>query len=140
MRKIDSIILHCADTPEGKDFTVEDIDRWHKQRGWSGIGYHFVVYRDGTVEKGRDIDTAGAHCEGHNKTSIGICYIGGKGKNGEPKDTRTPQQHDSLVDLVLILQHQYNIPTINIHCHNEFSTKPCPCFSIEDFIKELVSE
>lgn len=63
MRNIKEIIVHCSATPEGRDYTVADIDRWHKQRGWKGIGYHYVVYRDGSVHKGRDVSGIGAHCE-----------------------------------------------------------------------------
>lgn len=92
MREIKSIILHCSATPEGKDFTVADITRWHKERGFRTIGYHYVVYRDGTVHKGRPVEQIGAHCEGHNKDSIGVCYIGGLMADGNtPKDTRTAE-------------------------------------------------
>ncbi len=76
MRQITEIILHCSDTVEGRDYTVEDIDRWHKNRGWRSIGYHYVIYRDGTVHEGRPLKQIGAHCKGHNYHSIGICYIG----------------------------------------------------------------
>ena len=92
MREIKSIILHCSATPEGKDFTVADITRWHKERGFRTIGYHYVVYRDGTVHKGRPVEQIGAHCEGHNKNSIGVCYIGGlMADEKTPKDTRTAE-------------------------------------------------
>ena len=92
MREIKSIILHCSATPEGKDFTVADITRWHKERGFRTIGYHYVVYRDGTVHKGRPVEQIGAHCEGHNKDSISVCYIGGLMADGKtPKDTRTAE-------------------------------------------------
>ena len=90
MRKIDEIIIHCAATPEGKAFTVADIDAWHKKRGFKCIGYHFVIYLDGSVHEGRALEEAGAHCLGHNANSIGICYIGGCAADGKtPKDTRT---------------------------------------------------
>ncbi len=93
MRKIKEIIIHCSATPEGKDFTVQDIDKWHRQRGFKGIGYHYVIYRDGSTHQGRDLECAGAHCMGHNANSIGICYIGGVAKDGKtPKDTRTEEQ------------------------------------------------
>ena len=74
-RKISKISVHCSATAEGKDFTVEDIDRWHRQRGLNGIGYHFVIYRDGSIHAGRSKRQIGAHCKGHNTISIGICYI-----------------------------------------------------------------
>ena len=77
MRKIDSVIIHCSATKAGMDFSVADIDRWHRAQGMNGIGYHYVVRLDGTVEKGREVEVAGAHCLGWNGRSIGICYIGG---------------------------------------------------------------
>ena len=93
MRQISEIIVHCAATPEGKHFTVADIDAWHKKRGFRCIGYHFVIYLDGSVHEGRAIEEVGAHCLGHNANSIGICYIGGCATNGKtPKDTRTESQ------------------------------------------------
>lgn len=77
MRKINEIIVHCAATAEGKNFKAADIDRWHKQRGWDGIGYHHVVDLDGTIEPGRPESKQGAHCLGHNANSIGVVYVGG---------------------------------------------------------------
>lgn len=89
-RNIIEIIVHCSATPEGKDFTVEQIRQWHLQRGFTDIGYHYVIYRDGSIHKGRDESIIGAHCTGHNTISIGICYIGGMDSaNKNPKDTRT---------------------------------------------------
>lgn len=138
MRKIDKIILHCAATPEGKDFTVKDIRNWHLQRGFSDIGYHFVIYRDGTVHRGRAVDFAGAHTLGQNKNSIGICYIGGCTADGKtPKDTRTPEQRFALFKLVYELMQKYNIPVSNVFGHREFANKACPSFDMNIFRKEL---
>lgn len=129
MRKITKIIIHCSATPEGRDYTVADIDRWHKQRGWKGIGYHYVVYRDGSVHTGRDVADIGAHCTGQNANSIGICYIGGCTADGKtPKDTRTPAQREALRDLVDLLRTEY--PNATIHGHREFANKACPCFDV----------
>lgn len=90
IRNINEIIVHCSATAEGKDFTVADIKKWHLQRGFNDIGYHYVIYRDGSINKGRDESIIGAHCTGHNSYSIGVCYIGGVGIDGKtPKDTRT---------------------------------------------------
>ena len=78
MRPINEIIIHCSATAEGKDFKAADIRRWHVQgNGWKDIGYHFVIDLDGTVEVGRPVAQQGAHCTNHNKTTIGICYVGG---------------------------------------------------------------
>ena len=130
MRCITEIIIHCSATPEGKDFTVDDIRRWHLARKFADIGYHYVIYRDGSVHKGRAENIAGAHCLEHNAHSIGICYIGGVAKDGKtPKDTRTPQQKQALRKLVQQLQFVY--PHATVHGHNEYSSKACPSFNVQ---------
>ena len=131
MRKITKIIIHCAATPKGKDFTVQQIDQWHRQRGFRCIGYHFVIYRDGSIHKGRPIEQVGAHTSGHNANSIGICYIGGCTSDGKtPKDTRTGAQRVALVKLVAELRSQF--PTASVHGHNEFANKACPSFNVQN--------
>ena len=113
MRQIKEIILHCSATPEGKDYTVETIRKWHLARGFNDIGYHYVIYRDGSIHKGRPIEKAGAHTTGHNSYSIGICYIGGVEKNGKtPKDTRTTEQKLAMYQLVYQLLQQYPKATV----------------------------
>jgi len=99
MRKIDKIIVHCTATPEGRHTTVEDVRRWHLDRGWSDIGYHFLIYLDGSLHEGRPIKKTGAHCKGHNEGSIGIAY--------------------------LKIQHA----DATIHGHNDFASKACPSFN-----------
>lgn len=136
-RKIISIILHCSATKEGKDFTVADIDKWHKARGFNCIGYHYVIYRDGSVHEGRDVDKIGAHTTGQNANSIGICYIGGVDANGKAKDTRTPEQKKALVKLVKELLQKYSLTSNQVYGHYQFANKACPSFKIEDFKKEL---
>ena len=130
------IILHCSATVEGKDFTAADIDRWHKEKGYKKIGYHFVIDLDGTIETGRQLNEVGAHCKGHND-SIGICYIGGLSKDGKAKDTRTIEQKESLYRLVYDLMGD-DMTLEQIHCHNEFANKDCPCFNIIEFRKEYL--
>ena len=130
MRKISKIIIHCAATPEGKDFTVQQIDSWHRKRGFRCIGYHFVIYRDGSVHVGRPIEQSGAHTSGQNAYSIGICYIGGCAADGKtPKDTRTQAQRAALVRLVRELRSQF--PGATVHGHNEFAAKACPSFNVQ---------
>ncbi len=127
MREIKEIIVHCAATPEGKDYTVQDIRRWHLKRGFKDIGYHFVIYRDGSINVGRPVAQIGAHCAGHNRNSIGICYIGGLAKDGKtPKDTRTEEQKKAMKSLIMRLHFMY--PKATIHGHREFARKACPCF------------
>ena len=125
MRQIDEIIIHCSATEAGSDYGAADIDRWHRQRGFRCIGYHYVVRIDGTVEKGRGDDEVGAHCKGHNRHSLGVCYIGGL-RDGHPADTRTPAQRQALTQLLKALTTRH--PNAHIHGHRDFAPKACPCF------------
>lgn len=126
-RVINEIIVHCTATPAGKDYTVDDIRRWHKAQGWSDVGYHYIVYRDGTVHEGRNIDIAGAHTLNHNQNSIGVVYIGGMTKdNKKPADSRTNAQKDALVQLLKELRQLY--PSAKIYGHRNFANKACPSF------------
>lgn len=126
MRNINLIIVHCSATPEGRNVAVADIDRWHRERGFDGIGYHYVVYIDGSVHEGRPLNKVGAHCKGHNAHSIGICYIGGVDLDGKPKDTRTLAQKDALVNLLMRLKRRF--PKAVIRGHRDFAAKACPSF------------
>lgn len=135
-RKINEIIVHCTATAEGKDFKAADIDRWHKAKGWDGIGYHHVVDLDGTVEPGRPESKVGAHCLKHNTNSIGVVYVGGVASDGKtPKDTRTPQQKAALVKLLTELKHRY--PNASIHGHRDFAAKACPSFDATTEYKDI---
>ena len=134
-RTIKELIVHCSATPEGKDYSVDTIRQWHLQRGFSDIGYHYIIYRDGSIHIGRDESIIGAHCTGHNTNSIGVCYIGGCASDGKtPKDTRTTEQKQSLVKLLKELKTKY--PQASIHGHRDFSSKACPSF---DATKEYSS-
>lgn len=135
MRNINKIIVHCSATKEGKAFNAADITRWHKQRGFATIGYHWVVLLDGTIQQGRAEMTMGAHCLGYNANSIGICYIGGLDENGNSKDTRTPEQKKALLELLKRLKKDY--PKATIHGHREFANKDCPCFDAKNEYKDL---
>lgn len=143
-RKVTDIIVHCSATAEGRDFRAKDIDTWHRRRGFRKIGYHFVVDIDGSIELGRPLGEAGAHVAGHNGNSIGICYVGGLGKDSEPKDTRTDAQKESLLFLIRSLKKR--MPTvIRVAGHRDYSPdldgdgviephewiKSCPCFDAE---------
>lgn len=137
MRDIKEIIVHCSATPEGRNYSVEEIDRWHKNRGWSGIGYHYVIYLDGSIHKGRDIEKVGAHCTNHNKNSIGVCYIGGCDKDMNPKDTRTQEQKDALIEILTRLKKRY--PDAKIYGHRDFANKACPSFDATTEYAEIYS-
>lgn len=152
-RVITDIIIHCTATPEGQDYTVEQIRADHKARGFADVGYHYIIYRDGSIHLGRNIDIAGAHCKNHNSHSIGVAYVGGleykKGvpyKNLKAKDTRTPEQKTVLLNLLRQLRETY--PSARIKGHRDYSPdknkngtvepsewiKSCPSF---DIAKEL---
>lgn len=126
-RTINEIIIHCTATPEGRECSVEEIRQWHKARGFTDIGYHYVIHLDGRIENGRDVDIAGAHCTGHNTHSIGVVYVGGCAKDGKtPKDTRTQAQKSALANLLIDLRKLY--PRATIHGHRDFANKACPSF------------
>lgn len=110
------------------DIGVKEIRSWHEARGWSDIGYHFVIRRDGEVEVGRPLERIGAHCKGHNKHSIGVCLVGGKEGKGDPANNFNIAQIDSAKDLLEGLIQQY--PGASFHGHNEFSSKQCPVIDI----------
>lgn len=132
-RKVNELIIHCSATKEGRKFHAADIDRWHKGRGWDGIGYNFVVALDGSLEIGRSLEKSGAHTIGHNANSIGICYIGGLADSMKPKDTRTPAQKETLLAIVSLIK--FLRPDITIHGHREFAAKACPCFDVKEYEK-----
>lgn len=148
-RSINEIIVHCSATKEGQDFTVADITKWHKQRGFTTIGYHYVIYRDGSLHEGRNINVSGAHCTGHNTHSIGICYIGGLSANGKCKDTRTEKQKKALLNLLTNLRKLY--PKAKIIGHRDTSpdkngngiiepkewVKECPSFDAKTEYKKV---
>lgn len=132
MRNIERIIIHCSATPEGREHDVEDIRRWHVDgRGWSDVGYHFVVKIDGTIERGRPLDRIGSHCRGKNQGSIGVCYVGGMDKDGKKsKDTRTNAQKLALIELVESIKVVFG-DDITVHGHDEFTNKACPSFDVQ---------
>ena len=128
MREINKIIVHCSATREEENFEVAEIRKWHLARGFSDIGYHFYIDLYGEIHKGRDISKIGAHCKGHNRNSIGICYCGGVEADGKtPKDTRNTEQKRSLVAVLRTLKAMF--PNADIHSHSDFANKACPSFN-----------
>jgi N-acetylmuramoyl-L-alanine amidase len=129
MRPINKIIIHCSATPEGRDVKIDTIRQWHLDKGWNDIGYHYVIELDGQIQAGRPVELLGSHCLGQNKFSIGICYVGGMNKSmSKAKDTRTPDQKESLIKLIADLRKKF--PNLEIHGHNEYSAKACPSFNV----------
>lgn len=126
MRTITLIIIHCSAVRPNQSSSAAQIDQWHKKRGWKCIGYHYVIRRDGSIERGRPESMVEAHCLNHNQHSIGVCYEGGLDANGKAADTRTPEQRASMRALLVELK-QSN-PRALIMGHNVFANKACPCF------------
>lgn len=139
-KSTNAIVVHCTATPEGKEFTAKDIDVMHRQRGFTAIGYHFIIRLDGTVESGRPVDTVGAHVQDHNATTVSLSYVGGVDAKGKAKDTRTPAQKAAMLCLIKQLKASY--PGAKVLGHRDFSPdknkngrvdpneriKECPCF------------
>lgn len=133
MRKIEQIVIHCADTPVDMDIGAETIRRWHSDpkpegNGWRDIGYHWVIRRDGTLDQGRKESVVGAHAGGHNRDSIGVCLVGGRGENGNAQFNFTKAQLLTLFALQEDLAARY--PGSKVVGHNDLSKKPCPAFNV----------
>lgn len=138
-QKVKYLVVHCAETTATMDVGAKEIDRWHRQRGWLKIGYHFVIRRNGVVETGRKIDEIGAHVEGYNATSVGVCMVGGaKEVNGKLEDDTnfTPEQWNTLVQLLLKLREMF--PHAEIVGHHDLNPhKTCPTFNVKAWINTL---
>ena len=136
MRFINKIIIHCTATPEGRAHTVSDVDRWHKERGFSEIGYHYLIGLNGEIWKGRSIEKVGAHTTGYNTNSIGIAYVGGMTEDMKSaKDTRTTEQKESLLKLLTELKATYK--DAKIYGHRNFANKACPSFDAKKEYREI---
>lgn len=156
MRTLNEIIIHCTDTRPNwwADRTsaekVAEVRRWHtEERGWSDIGYHFLIDCDGTVVEGRPLERVGAHVKNHNTGTIGISLFGGHGGSAGDQflDNFTEDQERALMQLVRQLQDNY--PTItNVSGHNQYAAKACPTFSVPawlegkrvEFVQEVVED
>ena len=125
MRRIDKLIVHCSATPNDRDVTVDEIRDWHLARGWSDIGYHYVIYRNGTIAAGRPVEKVGAHCHGQNAESIGVCLVG--------LDSFKPEQFDALKHVYALLKNIF--PEIEPFGHRDFTDKKtCPNFEVRDWL------
>lgn len=138
-RAISKLIIHCSDSPDDRDIGLADIDRWHKDRGFSGVlvgdhrlycGYHYVIRRSGDVEIGRPEHYIGAHCKGHNRESIGICWIG--------RSEITSEQMYALVNICRNLMLRYVLSPDDVYGHCElYSGKTCPNIDMKDLRQSL---
>lgn len=131
------IAVHCSATGPAMDVSAADIDKWHRLKGWLCIGYHFVIRRDGTVEPGRPLTMRGAHVEGHNHESVGVCLIGGTDgtKAQAPQANFTPAQMSSLKKLVGTLK--LHFPLAAVQGHRDFPgvAKACPSFNVKHWLQ-----
>ena len=133
MRLITKVIIHCAATKPSMDIGASEIKKWHLDRGWKDIGYHYVIRRNGDIENGIAVALAGSHTKGHNANSIGICLVGGINDKGEPESNFTKAQWATLERLVRILK--VDFPHATVHGHREFAAKACPSFDVQEWLK-----
>jgi N-acetylmuramoyl-L-alanine amidase len=136
MRQIREIVVHCTDSPDDLDIGLAEVNEWHRQRGWlspSGIscGYHFIIRRDGRIEVGRPLSEIGAHAKGHNRASIGICWVG--------RREITPKQKSALKALVVRLKGLFSVDLEKVLGHYEVDGgKTCPNLDMVKFRAELI--
>ena len=137
MRKLNEIIIHCSATKPSIDVGAIEIRNWHiTGNGWSDIGYHYVIRRNGEVEEGRPLERSGAHTKGHNKASIGVCLVGGVDSNGNPEDNFTKEQYEGLEKLLNVLLMGYCQPDTKVRGHNYHNKyKACPSFDWLEWLK-----
>lgn len=128
--RTDYIVIHCAATPPKADIGRKEIDQWHRDKGWAGIGYHYVIRRNGELEIGRAEDAVGAHVENHNSNSVAICMVGGIDTSGAPDNNFTREQWDTLPNIVARLRERY--PNAKVLGHRDFKgvAKACPSFDV----------
>jgi len=135
MRKINQIFIHCSATKASQNVTVADITRWHKERGFRTIGYHWVIYRDGSIHPGRPEEEIGAHVTGKNSYSIGVCLVGGIDAKGKAEANYTDSQWLSLRNKVIELKKKY--PGVEVLGHRDApAAKACPSFDVRTWLKK----
>jgi N-acetyl-anhydromuramyl-L-alanine amidase AmpD len=131
MRKIHGGIIHCSDSDHDHHDDVSVMRRWHvDERGWSDVGYHFFIKKDGTIQTGRPLYKVGAHCGGHNRGTVGICLHG--------KTEFTEAQFKSLAKLLKTLMDTHDFLMDEIYGHYHFSSKTCPNFDVTEFKKKYI--
>ncbi|KQW02234.1 N-acetylmuramoyl-L-alanine amidase [Rhizobacter sp. Root1221] len=134
LTEVKFIAVHCSATPGNRDIGAKELDRMHRDRGFRCIGYHYVIRRDGTVEKGRPDNQPGAHVEDWNHCSLGICLVGGVDAKLKPEPNFTPAQMDGLNQLLTKLEEDH--PLAVIQGHRDFShvNKACPSFDVKHWL------
>jgi N-acetylmuramoyl-L-alanine amidase len=135
-KSTDFIVIHCAATKPSMDIDVDDIDSWHRKRGFFSVGYHYVLKRCGTRQTGRSFDEVGGHAKGFNHRSIGICLVG-----GVSEDDHTVSENnftkEQWVELELLLDELLRLfPQAKVIGHNQISQKDCPSFDVQAYLKD----
>lgn len=125
----EAIFVHCSATKPSMNWGLREIRQSHKERGFLDVGYHFIIKRDGTIEAGRDEDVIGAHVEGYNSTSVGVCLVGGVDDRMKPEANFTPAQMQSLRSLLVTLLAKYEGSTLR--AHHDVAPKACPSFDLK---------
>tara|TARA_R100000664_G_scaffold1281_2_gene3349 strand:+ start:5316 stop:5759 length:444 start_codon:yes stop_codon:yes gene_type:complete len=141
-RKTDSIIIHCAATKKSMDIGYKEIREWHvDQNGWDDVGYHYIIRRNGKLEKARPEEYSGAHAPSHNSRSIGICLVGGMADDGGPENNFTLEQFLTLKDLVNMVMNKYSdITEVLGHCDVQDNKPNCPGFDVKQWMnKEAIN-
>lgn len=134
-KQTDFIVIHCSATKPSMNIDAKTIDRWHREKGYLKIGYHFVIKRDGVIEIGRQVDEVGAHAKGVNDRSVGICMIGGLNEEGKPAAEYTDAQWQSLRKLVGAMALKYSTAQIIGHRDVPGTNKACPSFDVQEWVR-----
>ncbi len=144
------ITVHCSATQPAADIGAAEIRKWHKDKGWSDIGYHAVIRRNGSVEAGRPEWKVGAHVAGHNTDNLGVCLVGGINPQGKAENNFTPEQMAALRQVLQGWMKKYSIPAGKVMGHRDWSPdkngdgkitpnefmKDCPCFDVRSWVTE----
>lgn len=147
-RNVQYLVVHCADTPASMDIGRREIARWHRERGWRDIGYHYVIRRNGALERGRHLNRdhllntqeMGAHVAGHNAVSVGVCLVGGRGDDGQPSANYTSAQYRRLRELLHLLSRQFPGAQVVGHADLDDTGKTCPNFNVSAWWEERVPD
>ena len=134
------LVIHCSATQAKSNIGAKEITRMHRERGFLTIGYHIVIRRDGQVESGRALDAIGAHAEGWNTRSIGICLVGGLDSNGKPENNFTDSQFAALAEVIQDMREKF--PKASVLGHRDLPNvkKDCPCFDVRSWLKDTVDD
>lgn len=144
MRNITEVIIHCTATDtnwragDRTSSKVAEVKKWHTDKGWSDIGYHYLIDQDGTLAKGRPVTKTGAHVRGHNAGTIGVSLFGGRtsAETDDFLDNFTPQQEAALKAFIADMRATYGA-NIKISGHNQYAAKACPGFNVPKWVATM---